>query len=390
MIRAGLGISTGIGSEIPIEIISTGIWTMNAVVADSYTNQYQNIFLVGDAAHSFPPAGGFGMNTGLQDVHNLAWKLAHVLRGDAKPSLLASYETERRKIALENTSLSLRNYQKTIKAAKMLGLDADLAQVTITAAKYLPSSKLAFDLALKLGMQPLKLLARLGSWYGDQLVKSLRSYVEVRTESLPLLFPAEDIGFTYQNGVKATYAPTSVDLGRRLPHAWLEILAEGKQEIISTLDLPQYFSSSSSYPGPPRILVLASDAQVDRWINHLLLAKSNLFCFVAMAQCESQHRRSHQQLQEELQHPRYLASQPDRKAPMQTMLAYRGERSLQQRIRKIRAVDVCDRWWKDIAADQTIILRPDGHVAIIYPNDAATLDTQILETHRYFHLSPST
>lgn len=52
----------------------------------------RRIFLLGDSAHRFPPAGGFGMNTGIQDAHNLAWKLAAVLQGGAGECLLDSYE----------------------------------------------------------------------------------------------------------------------------------------------------------------------------------------------------------------------------------------------------------------------------------------------------------
>jgi putative polyketide hydroxylase len=54
---------------------------------------------VGDAAHVMPPTGGFGGNTGIHDAHNLAWKLALVLRGQARPALLDTYETERKPIA---------------------------------------------------------------------------------------------------------------------------------------------------------------------------------------------------------------------------------------------------------------------------------------------------
>jgi hypothetical protein len=57
------------------------------------------VFLLGDAAHAMPPPGGFGGNTGIHDAHNLAWKLAAVLRGDAGPALLASYDAERRFVA---------------------------------------------------------------------------------------------------------------------------------------------------------------------------------------------------------------------------------------------------------------------------------------------------
>jgi len=60
-----------------ISILSVRPWTMSSMVASSYSYppSNPNVFLVGDAAHTFPPAGGFGMNTGIQDAHNLAWKV---------------------------------------------------------------------------------------------------------------------------------------------------------------------------------------------------------------------------------------------------------------------------------------------------------------------------
>jgi 2-polyprenyl-6-methoxyphenol hydroxylase-like FAD-dependent oxidoreductase len=58
-----------------------------------------NVFLLGDAAHTHSPAGGQGMNTGIQDAANLGWKLHHVLTGRAAPELLDSYDTERRPVA---------------------------------------------------------------------------------------------------------------------------------------------------------------------------------------------------------------------------------------------------------------------------------------------------
>ncbi|MEU5581688.1 FAD-dependent monooxygenase [Streptomyces huasconensis] len=59
-----------------------------------------SLFLVGDAAHVMPPTGAFGSNTGIQDAHNLAWKLAAVLRGEAGPGLLDTYEAERRPVSV--------------------------------------------------------------------------------------------------------------------------------------------------------------------------------------------------------------------------------------------------------------------------------------------------
>ncbi|MGH7878865.1 MAG: FAD-dependent monooxygenase, partial [Candidatus Binataceae bacterium] len=72
-------------------------WTIRANLAQAY--RQGNIFLCGDATHIHSPAGGQGMNACMQDGYNLGWKLAMVIRGEARPSLLESYEQERRPIA---------------------------------------------------------------------------------------------------------------------------------------------------------------------------------------------------------------------------------------------------------------------------------------------------
>src|SRR5262249_40723117 len=64
------------------------------------------MLLAGDAAHLFTPTGGFGLNTGIEDVANLAWKLAAVLQAWGGPRLLETYETERRPIAIRNTDVA--------------------------------------------------------------------------------------------------------------------------------------------------------------------------------------------------------------------------------------------------------------------------------------------
>lgn len=84
--------------DLPVEIITTGRWELSALVDDYFATK--RIFLAGDAAHTLPPTrGGFGANTGIQDVHNLAWKLAAVLAGQATPELLATYNAERQPVA---------------------------------------------------------------------------------------------------------------------------------------------------------------------------------------------------------------------------------------------------------------------------------------------------
>lgn len=84
--------------DIPVTVVDVTPWTQEVSVADSF--RHGRILLAGDAAHTWSPAGGIGANTGVQDGHNLAWKLAAVLNGTAAPSLLDSYEPERRPVAL--------------------------------------------------------------------------------------------------------------------------------------------------------------------------------------------------------------------------------------------------------------------------------------------------
>jgi 2-polyprenyl-6-methoxyphenol hydroxylase-like FAD-dependent oxidoreductase len=91
----------------PVEIKSVKPWTISALVAERFRDR--SVFLVGDAAHAFPPSGGLGLNSGHVDAHNLAWKLALALKGTAGPNLLDSYEIERQPIAFLNTAQSFRN-----------------------------------------------------------------------------------------------------------------------------------------------------------------------------------------------------------------------------------------------------------------------------------------
>jgi 2,4-dichlorophenol 6-monooxygenase len=75
--------------------------------------------LVGDAARRFPPTGGLGLNTGVEDAENLLWKLGAVLRGRVSPALLDSYATECRPIALRNTNQSVTNHARMREVAPL-------------------------------------------------------------------------------------------------------------------------------------------------------------------------------------------------------------------------------------------------------------------------------
>ncbi len=98
-IRAASGVP-----DLPVEVLSVGAFSFAAQVADSY--RVGHAFLVGDAAHRITPRGGTGMNTAIQDAHNLAWKLGFVLQGRAGDDLLDTYEEERRPVGARNAARS--------------------------------------------------------------------------------------------------------------------------------------------------------------------------------------------------------------------------------------------------------------------------------------------
>jgi putative polyketide hydroxylase len=87
-------VRAAIGADVDVKLLARSAWDTGVHVADDYRRG--RVFLAGDAAHQHAPWGGFGANTGIADVHNLAWKLAAVLAGHAAPALLDTYQPERR------------------------------------------------------------------------------------------------------------------------------------------------------------------------------------------------------------------------------------------------------------------------------------------------------
>ncbi len=143
------------------------------------------------------------MNTGLQDAHNLAWKLALVLdssRGHTSSSdaLLDSYDAERRPVAAHNAVLSLRNYERSLRVPKALGLDADQAKALAesAAATGIAVPRAVFEGVLAMGRRPLQSLATPGQPYGAACLKAARQVLRDGA-GLPLLFPRDDLGFCY-------------------------------------------------------------------------------------------------------------------------------------------------------------------------------------------------
>ena len=106
--------------DLDVELLDAQLIGIGAEVAERFRDG--NVFLVGDAAHRTAPTGGTGMNTAIHSAHNLAWKLAAVLRGEAGPALLDSYEPERRPSGERNLLRSRGQLQGVSGVAADLGV----------------------------------------------------------------------------------------------------------------------------------------------------------------------------------------------------------------------------------------------------------------------------
>jgi 2-polyprenyl-6-methoxyphenol hydroxylase-like FAD-dependent oxidoreductase len=147
-IRAGAG-----DPSIEPRIIVTQEWELAAAVAERF--RAGRVFLVGDAAHRMTPGGALGMNTAVQDAHNLAWKLAAVLGSRGAASLLDTYQVERRPVAERNVALSWAIWKDVRKAGHTLGAvlgvryesaavipdDAEPPQVADPVTDFIPSAR---------------------------------------------------------------------------------------------------------------------------------------------------------------------------------------------------------------------------------------------------------
>lgn len=99
------------------KIIQAHFWSMHIQLAKHFSKN-NRVFLVGDSAHGFVPSGGYGLNTGLGDVINLGWKLAAVIKDNANPSLLETYEQERLPVCLNNLKAAQKNADDMMEVRK--------------------------------------------------------------------------------------------------------------------------------------------------------------------------------------------------------------------------------------------------------------------------------
>ncbi len=189
---------SGLPSE-PVEVISMRPWVMSPKVAMRF--RVGRVFLVGDAAARLSPAGGLGLNTGLQSSHNLAWKLAAVVRGEASEILLDSYEAERHTAALrtmENTNDNALEVYEIIQA----GLRGDEDHVRELVAR---SRRAGAGLGQDLGV-----------------VYQSGAFISDGTKPPKVVDPIND------------YVPSACP-GSRAPHVWID-RNEGRRSILDLFE----------------------------------------------------------------------------------------------------------------------------------------------------------
>ena len=199
-------------ADLEVEPRRPSRWHVESVVADRFSDG--RVFLLGDAAHRHPPTGALGLNTAVQDAHNIAWKLAIVLRGQADPALLETYGVERRPVAMHNAEQSLASFFAHAEIDEAIGIDPQNPEKGWTAVRALLEE-------------------------GDADLRSrLASAVDNKGHEFSAI--GREIGYRYP--IAGSVDPSRADgrvfepsgaVGERMPHAWVG----GTVERVSTYEL---------------------------------------------------------------------------------------------------------------------------------------------------------
>ncbi|KAJ6196446.1 FAD binding domain-containing protein [Bipolaris maydis] len=252
-----------IGKDVSPTILSYRPWILSRKVAKSY--RQGNAFLAGDAAHSFPPTGGLGLNSGLADVHNLAFKIAHVHHGAADASVFKSYEDERRHVAEVNSRQSVKNGQNIFGLLKALGTagisDINEARQNLLKAINDPAKMKEVEFGIEEQREHFdNLNLHIGYVYGDTQIPSHASHF------------------------RPSFRP-----GARLPHAWLKgslpatvpqlkpvNLKYVKELTADQIKAKQYSTLDLCAPNAWTVLLPAEDSPLDTAVSSIAADYSNI------------------------------------------------------------------------------------------------------------------
>ena len=209
--------------ELEIDLISANTWTVNNAYAEKMSSG--RVFIMGDAAHRHPPSNGLGSNTSIQDAFNLAWKLAHVVKGQAGERLLDSYTTERAPVAKQIVTRANQSIGEFGPIFEALGMTGGSDIETIKANM---DARCGSDAEAEAQREALRQAIAFKKYefdaHGVEMNQRYKSDAVVTDDQMEPEF-ALDADLHYQ--------PTTWP-GARLPHAWL-FDADGNR--YSTLDL---------------------------------------------------------------------------------------------------------------------------------------------------------
>ncbi|KIX04492.1 uncharacterized protein Z518_05362 [Rhinocladiella mackenziei CBS 650.93] len=232
--------------DLKVELLSISHWYVNALYAQQYRSKKSTgrVFLVGDAAHRIPPWGALGLNTGIQDVYNLVWKLNLAINGLPLISpekvnfddLLDTYDTERRPIGQRVGTTSLHNLKAhSLVMDRALGLSPENTEDENVAAmdSFLGASETSLDASRREAV--------------DRAQKILDDEFHALGAEIGWFYPELDVDgegkeTSHDGQLNAKgeldilrYHPSTIP-GHHLPHAWLE----RDSERLSTRDLVKY------------------------------------------------------------------------------------------------------------------------------------------------------
>jgi 2,4-dichlorophenol 6-monooxygenase len=233
--------------DIKMEALTVTSWMVGGILADKY--QEGRVFFAGDAAHKHPPTTGLGLNTAIQDSHNLAWKLAMALKGDASPAILDTYQSERQPIGAFNVEWALNAFFNHM-----------LLDMAIFAVHPGDMTKMQTPEHVVASFEAL--LA--DSPNGRMRRKRMQDVFE--TQIIELEAHDVELGFVYPEGALVSdgtlphdrdplgtlYIPTTRP-GHRLPHAWLEV---GGKKV-----------STHHFVGNDTDFALLTDSEGSEWIS---------------------------------------------------------------------------------------------------------------------------